>query len=318
MPYIPDPELAALEHLLPRADLTDLPGTRRLERQFLAGAQPYQPSRELTIRDTVVPGAGGTGIPVRVFIPTGRSGPLPGLIYLRSSGFVMGSLDSAASAARRIADHVDVAVVAVGYRLAPEDPYPAALDDSYAVLAWATGPRAPAYGIEPRRVAILGDSAGGGLAAGVSMLARDRNGPAIVAQFLDAPTIDDRCDTPSMREFTDTPMWRSPDSPVTWRHYLGDILRAGGDVPLYAAPARASASDLANLPPAWIATYQIDPTRDEVLRFASTLVQAGVPTELHHYAGAFHLAHAIPGTAIGARILSDKLAAIRRILAPGP
>lgn len=111
-------------------------------------------------------------------------------------------------------------------------------------------------------------------------------------------------------------MWRSPDSPIAWEHYLGEIPRGGADMPLYAAPARARVGELAGLPPAWIVAYQLDPTRDEALAFAARLIQAGVSTELHHYAGAFHAAHAIPGTAIGEWIFSDKLSAIRRMLAP--
>jgi acetyl esterase len=306
-------------HMLPQADLSDLPGTRELSQRFLVHAQPYEPGRELTISDVVVPGAeGSSDVRVRVFVPAERTGPLPGLLYLRGSAFVLGSLESVESPARRVADQVDVAVVAVDYRVAPEHPYPAALDDSFAALTWASSPQAAEYGIDPSRIAVLGDSAGGGLAAALSMLTRDRNGPPIIAQFLDAPTIDDRCDTPSMKEFTDTPMWRSPDSPIAWEHYLGEIARGGDDVPFYAAPARASVDDLVGLPPAWIAAYQLDPTRDEALEFAGRLVRAGVPTELHHYAGAFHMAHTIPGTSIGARILSDKLAAIRRMLASTP
>ncbi|MEU3183163.1 alpha/beta hydrolase fold domain-containing protein [Streptomyces sp. NPDC006923] len=94
-------------------------------------------------------------------------------------------------------------------------------------------------------------------------------------------------------------------APFGDEHYLGAISRGGDDVPIYAAPARASVADLTGLAPTWLCTYQLDPTRDEALRFAGRLVQAGVPTEMHHYAGAFHMAHTIPGTAIGARILSD-------------
>ena len=318
MTYVPDPELAAVEHLLPRADLSDLARTRELERQFLGQAQHYTPDRALTMTDTVAPGsADAPDVRVRVFVPAEQIGPLPALLYLRSSGYVLGSLESVESPARRLADHVNAAVVAVDYRIAPEHPYPAALDDCWAALRWATSVEAAPYGIDPERVAVLGDSAGGGLAVALSLKTRDVKSPALIAQFLDAPTIDDRCDTPSMREFTDTPMWRSPDSPLTWQHYLGDIPRGGDDVPTYAAPARASVADLTGLPPTWMCTYQLDPTRDEALRFAEHLVQAGVPTEMHHYAGAFHMAHTIPGTAIGARILSDKYTAINRMLTAG-
>jgi acetyl esterase len=316
MPAIADPELEAIRHILPTPDLTDLPAAREQSRRFVA--QPYEPSRKLTISDLVVAGAyGSPEVPVRIFAPTDRTGPLPGLLYLRGSGFVLGTIDIADAPACRIADEVDVAVIAIDCRMAPEHPYPAALDDSFAALLWATSWKAIDYGIDPGRVAVLGDGAGGGLAVALSMLTRDRNGPAVVAQFLEAPMVDDSCSTPSMAEFTDTPMWRSPDLSISWEHYLAEIPRGGGgDVPLYAAPARAGVEDLVGLPPTWIAAYQLDPTRDEALAFAGRLIQAGVSTELHHYAGAFHAAHAIPGTAIGERIFSDKLCAIRRMLAP--
>jgi acetyl esterase len=314
--YLPDPELAALQHVLPRADLSDLAGTRELERRFLGAAKPYEAARHLVFTDAVAPGnAGNPDVRVRIVRPAEPAGPLPGLLYLRSSGFVLGTLASVENAARRLVEQVDVAVIAVDYRTAPEHPYPAALEDSYAALQWAAGNAAVRCGINPDRLAVLGDSAGGGLAIALSMITRERPGPGLTAQFLDAPTVDDRCDTPSMKEFTDTPMWRGPDTPIIWQHYLGAIRRGSDDVPIHAAPARASVNDLAGLPPTWIATYQLDPTRDESLALADRLIHAGVPTELHHYAGAFHLTHAFPGTSIGTRILTDKYAAIRRILA---
>lgn len=238
MPAIADPELEAIRHMLPTPDLTDLPAAREQSRRFVA--QPYEPSRKLTITDLV--GAGAYGSPevaIRIFGPTDRTGPLPGLLYLRGSGFVLGTIDIADAPAVRIADEFDVAVIAVDYRVAPEHPYPAALDDSFTAMLWATSQQATAYGVDPRRVAVLGDSAGGSLAIALSMLTRDRSGPAIIAQFLHAPTIDDACDTPSMTDFTDTPMRRGPDSSTSWQQYLGEIPRGGADVPLYAAPARA-------------------------------------------------------------------------------
>jgi acetyl esterase len=317
MRYVPDPELAALDHLLPRADLSDLAGTREQERRFLGQAGHYAPRRILTTTEAVAPGGvNAPDVRVRIFVTAEQTGPLPALLYLRAGGYVVGSLESIENPALRIADQMNVAVVAVDYRNAPEHPYPAALDDCWAALRWATSAEAAQHGIDPERVAVLGDSAGGGLAVALSLRTRDVKGPAIAAQFLDAPTIDDRCDTPSMREFTDTPMWRSPDSPISWQHYLGNIRRGTDEVPIHAAPARASVTDLAGLPPTWICAYQLDPTRDEALRFAGHLAQAGVPTEIHHYAGAFHMAHTIPGTAIGARILADKYAAIGRMLPP--
>ena len=116
-----------------------------------------------------------------------------------------------------------------------------------------------------------------------------------------------------MRTMTDAPVWQPRNSRFTWRHYLGD-LADDPDLPISAVPGRARAEDLTGLPPAYVSCYQVDPNRDEALDYARRLTEAGVPTEVHQYSGAFHLAHAFPGTAIGARMLADRHAAIRRLL----
>ena len=118
-----------------------------------------------------------------------------------------------------------------------------------------------------------------------------------------------------MTTLFDTPTWQSVNSRHSWRYYLQGTAEPGNaDVPIYAAPARATVTDLFGLPPAFVMAYQIDPTRDEGLDYARLLIQAGVPTEIHHYSEAFHLAHFIPGTAIGARMIADRTGAIRRML----
>jgi acetyl esterase/lipase len=148
------------------------------------------------------------------------------------------------------------------------------LEDVYAVLEWAGG-KAGEYGIDPDRLGVLGESSGGGLAAALSLLARDRQAPRLIAQFLDAPTINDRLNTPSMTTLSDTPLWQSVNSPYSWRYYLQGTAEPGSaDVPIYAAPARATVEDLAGLPPAFVTAYQIDPTRDEGLDYARLLIQA--------------------------------------------
>lgn len=147
----------------------------------------------------------------------------------------------------------------VGYRLAPGYPYPAGLEGCYTVLEWAASCGAR-YGIDGGRLAVLGESSGGALAAALSLLTRDRHGPRLIAQFLDAPTIDDRLGTPSMTTLSDTPAWQSVNSPYSWRYCLRGTAEPGDEgVPLYAAPARATAEDMAGLPPAFVAAYQVDP-----------------------------------------------------------
>ncbi|PZG17034.1 alpha/beta hydrolase [Nonomuraea aridisoli] len=310
--YVLEPELAAVAAALPRLDLTDLRAARELERQVSAHLPSYESATPLEVRDVLVPGpAQAPDVAVRVYALAQAVRPLPALLYLHGGAFVMGGLALTDFPARLIADRAGVVVVTVDYRLAPEHPYPAALEDCYAALRWLS----EQPGVDPGRIGVLGESAGGGLAAALAMLARDRGGPRLIAQFLDAPTVDDRLGTPSMRDLTDTPGWQAANSPHSWRHYLRGTAEPGGpDVPVHAAPARARVADLAGLPPAWTVAYQIDPTRDEGIDYARLLMRAGVPTELHHYSGAFHVAHIIPGTAVGERMIADRIEAVGRLL----
>lgn len=314
MEYILDPELAAAAAALPKMDLSDLAAARESGQSLFA--QPkYDAGVPLTVRDMVVPGRQNTAeVSVRVYASAEHSICVPALLYLHGCAYVMGGLAIADFTARMLVEWAGVAVVAADYRLAPEHPYPAGLEDSYAVLQWAAD-NGDEFGIDADRLGVLGEGAGGGLAAALTLLARDRHGPRLAAQFLDAPTIDDRLNTPSMTTLVDTPIWQSIDSSLSWGYYLHGTAEPGSaDVPVYAAPARATLDDLSGLPPAFVTAYQIDPTRDEGLDYARHLMQAGVPTEVHHYAGAFHLAHLIPGTTIGARMIGDRIKAIRRML----
>jgi acetyl esterase/lipase len=315
MDYVLDPELAVVAAALPRMDLSDLASARETERLLVDHLPTYEARTALSIRDITVAGRqDAADVSARVYAPAEPSPPAPALLYLHGGAYVMGGLPLADSTARMIVDRSGVIVVAVDYRLAPEHPYPAGLEDSYAVLRWAVDKGAE-YGIDTDRLGVLGESAGGGLAAALALLARDRHGPRLTAQFLDAPTIDDCLNTPSMRTLSDTPAWQSANSPRSWRYYLlGTAEPGGADVPIYAAPGRAMVNDLSGLPPAFVTAYQVDPTRDEGLDYAHRLIQAGVPTEVHHYACAFHMAHIIPGTAIGARMIADRIEAIRRMM----
>lgn len=315
MAYALDPELAAVAPAIPKMDLSDLQAARAVERSMVSSLPQYEARIPLSVCDVIVPGwQGGADVAARIYASAERSDPAATLLYLHGGAYVMSGLDGADSSARMLADRADVTTVVVDYRLAPEYPYPAALEDSYAVLQWAAA-EGNRYGIDADRLGVLGESAGGGLAAALSLVVRDRGGPRLSAQFLDAPTIDDRLDTPSMRELVDTPMWQSVNSPRSWRYYLQGTAEPGSaGVPVYAAPARTTVEDLFGLPPTYLTAYQIDPTRDEGLDYGRKLIEAGVPTEVHHYAGAFHMAHVIPGTPIGARMVDDRVEAIRRML----
>ena len=253
---------------------------------------------QLDIDDRVVPAAHGPEVRVRVYIPHALQRPLPGVLYLHSGGFVLGSIEGEHAGAASLALGAGAILVSVGYRLAPEHRYPAAVDDCYAALCWMAE-RADELGIDAERIAVAGSSSGACLAAALTLRARDRGGPRICFQLLNAPVLDDRLETPSMTAFTDTPVWDRQSAFLSWRHYLGER----DDVPCYAAPARAT--DLSRLPAAYIATSQFDPLRDEGILYGLRLLQAGVAAEIHNFAGAYHGSEIVGTAEVSRRRMAD-------------
>ncbi|MEQ0558468.1 alpha/beta hydrolase [Amycolatopsis sp. NEAU-NG30] len=307
---IPDIDIAELVAL--RTQGTPPPDD--LLEQMLSAVPPYDPPVPVHSRSLAVPGPeGAPDVPVRVFTPSGHDGPLPGLLYIHGGGFVSGSVDQFDGEATRLAAEVGAVVVSVDYRLAPEHPFPAGVEDCYAALVW-TAESASELGIDPDRLAVAGGSAGGGLAAAVTLLARDRGGPRLCFQYLDVPELDDRLDTPSMRDYHDTAMFHRRAAEFSWDAYLGEGRRGGPDVSPYAAPARAE--DLSGLPPAFITTCQFDPLRDEGIAYAQRLAHANVPTELVLYPGTFHGSALARDAAITKRMIADMIGALRRALVP--
>lgn len=226
---------------------------------------------------------------------------------MHGGGWMMGDLDTEHPWASRVAESTGAVVISVDYRRAPEHPFPAALDDVYAVLTW-TAEHAVELGVDPARIAVGGHSSGANIAAGVALRARDEQGPPICFQLLNEPALDDRQQTWSARNFTDTP-WATHDRvAVNWRQYLGD--RPASQ---YAAPARAT--DLSGLPPAYIASAEFCPNRDEDIAYALGLLQAGVSVELHQWAGTFHGSQAILSAEVSQRQIAELCAALRRALA---
>jgi acetyl esterase/lipase len=296
-----DPELEAFLPLFPPADLTD-PVTARKNLAALAASVPALDTTDLQIEDRTVPA--DSDVAVRIYRPHQAQGAI---VWLHGGGFVMGDLDTEHPAATRLADGSGAAVISVGYRRAPEHRFPAAPDDAYAVLAW-TAEHAAELGIDPGRIAVGGHSAGAGIAAAVALRARDEQGPPICYQLLNQPELDDRQETWSARNFTDTPWMNRDKLAATWRHYLGSTPATP-----YAAPGRAA--DLSGLPPAYIATAEFDPLRDEGITYALRLLQAGVPVELHQWPGTFHGSHAILSAAISQRQIAELVTALRRALA---
>ncbi|MEV5968593.1 alpha/beta hydrolase [Streptomyces sp. NPDC051921] len=295
-----DPELEVFVPLFPRAELGD-PAAARQGLAALASAIPSPETPGLEVEDVTVPA--GPDVPVRVYRPQGARGAL---VWLHGGGYVMGDVHTEHPWATRIAAGSGAVVVSVGYRLAPENPFPAALDDSYAVLEWTVA-HAAELGVDPERIAVGGHSAGGGLAAATALRARDERGPAIRFQLLNQPQLDDRQETWSQRNFTDTPWIDRDKAAASWRHYLGG--RPAGP---YAAPARAE--DLTGLPPAYIATAELCPNRDEDIHYALRLMQAGVSVELHQWPGTFHGSQAIVSADVSQRQNAELGAVLRRAL----
>jgi acetyl esterase/lipase len=183
-----------------------------------------------------------------------------------------------------LAASVGAAVISVEYRLAPEHPHPAPVEDCYAGLVWVAA-NATELNIDPNRIVVAGASSGGGLAAATALLARDRGGPELAGQMLLAPMLDDRHDTPSARQMAGRGMWDHTVGATGWTALLGDA-RGGPDVSPYAAPARAT--DLSGLPPAFIYGGSAETHRDEDVAYASAIWRAGGQAELHVWSGGFH------------------------------
>jgi acetyl esterase/lipase len=247
------------------------------------GAQPM--NDRVTVEDRIIPGpSGAPDVPVRIYTPANKTATVPGLLYIHGGGFTLGNLDSEHASCLHIVEEVDCVVVSVDYRLAPEHAFPAAPEDCYAALKWMAA-SAEELGIDPSRIGVRGGSAGGGLCAAVALMARDREEVKLIFQMPLYGCLDDRHITPSSHQMaTEDMVWGRPVSLRGWQAYLGEDHQ--GIVSPYAAPARAE--DLSGLPPAFLMVGELDLMRDENIEYAMRLMQAGVPTELHVYPGAFH------------------------------
>jgi len=314
--YDYDPDLLPLIAYVPELDIADLGAARALLDSMRVARPAFVLPDSVVLGKRRVPGrAGDPDVDVWVFSPRARTGLAPGLLYLHGGGFVLGDAEGEALTPAQAAEQVGAVVVSVEYRLAPESPFPAAVEDCCAVLRWMAE-NAGELGIDPLRIAIGGQSAGAGLAAGVALLSRDRGGPRLCMQLLEIPVLDDRLDTPSMKTYTDTLLWNLPNAVKSWEYYLGPA-RDGLETSPYAAPARAG--DLAGLPRAFVSVCEFDPLRDEGLQYAQRLVQAGVATELHLYPGTFHGSSGVaPQAATSLRMKRDWLDALRRGTAAVP
>jgi acetyl esterase len=232
------------------------------------------------VEDRTIPGA-GPDIPVRIYTPAG-TGPFPVLVWFHGGGWVVGDLDSADGTARHLTVGANCVTVSVDYRLAPETKFPGPADDCYAATMWAVQHAANING-DPTRVAVGGDSAGGNLAAAVSLMARDRRQPALGFQLLVYPVTDRNFQTNTYEQWADGYLFSRDSMKYYWDHYLGDPDDASNP---YAAPLQAKAVN--QLPPALVITAEYDPLCDEGEAYAKRLQAAGVPTTYSCYDGMIH------------------------------
>ena len=246
----------------------------------------------------------GRGITVRIY--RGGPPPAPAVVYCHAGAFVLGNLDTDHRQCIELARRGRCTVLSVDYRLAPEDPFPAALDDAIAVLEWAAGSAAE-LGIDADALAVAGSSAGAALAARLAQRAAAGMAPAVVFQLLHQPVLDNR-PSPSKDEFATTPGFDGPAVDWMWRHYLADT-RAAAD----AAPARAE--DLTSLPSALITCSELDPLRDEAIDYALRMMWAAVTTELHVFPGTCHgFDSLVPDWETSRQLFEIQGAALRRAL----
>ncbi|WP_328752307.1 alpha/beta hydrolase [Streptomyces sp. NBC_00285] len=323
MTYVPppfDPELAATLELIkemisPGMTLDDIdlvrqgPGIQMLADMDLTMGGFFE------VEDRSVPGPEGTPeislLICRPTAPAPAGTGRPVIYHVHGGGMVLGNNRVGVDSPLAWAKELDAVVVSVEYRLAPEHPHPAPVEDVYAGLVW-TAEHAGEIGGDPQRIVIAGASAGGGLSAGLALLARDRKGPRAIGQLLLCPMLDDRNESPSTFQMAGLGVWDRTANETGWTALLGE-LRGGPDVPAYAAPARAE--DLTDLPPAFLDVGSAETFRDEVVAYASRIWQAGGVAELHVWPGGFHGFDGFaPQAALSQAARAAHLAWLRRLL----
>ncbi len=309
--HLVDPELHALLDSFPEFELSDaiLP--------LMRAAPPFtldadQDGFAVVSSQRVIPGPDGApNVEVLLHVPA-ETGALRGaLLHIHGGGYIAGSAEMGVPAHRLLANSLGAVVVSVQYRLAPETRFPGAIEDCYAALAWLTRSCAE-FAIDPARIGVMGESAGGGLAASLALMARDRGEYALAFQHLIYPMIDDRtCLDPDPHPFAGEFIWTPHSNVFGWGALLG-VAPGSPDVSPYAAAARAA--DLSRLPPTYLAVGALDLFLEENFEYARRLTRHGVCVELHVYPGAFHAFNISPDAQISLQAQRDSLKALSRAL----
>jgi acetyl esterase/lipase len=262
-----------------------LPGIRAEVDAAVAALDDLSRGGRFTVSQLSVPGLDGDpDIPLLVCTPAGAPASRPALYYVHGGGFFCNDHRTGLDQVLETAERFGATLISVGYRLAPEHPYPAQINDAYAGLLWAAE-HADELGIDSERIIVTGSSAGGGLSAALALTVRDKGGPRLLGQLLMCPMLDDRNDSASAFQMDGVDFWNRSFNGFGWSSLLGEA-QGGANVPQYAAPARAT--DLAGLPPAFLDVGSAECLRDEVLAYADRIWQAGGKAELHVWPGGIH------------------------------
>jgi acetyl esterase/lipase len=309
--HLVDPDLLPIIDAVPtlQFSLQLLPAIR-------AGALPLQsPAADLertdVVRRKVAGPKGAPDVELVIYRPRDKSGPLPCIFHIHGGGYVTGQTSGMEPLHRALAQAAECCIVSVEYRLAPEVKFPGAVEDCYAALAWVHGAGALLH-IDAERIGVMGESAGGGLAAALALLARDRAEYSVAFQHLIYPMLDDRtCVSTDPHPFAGEYIWTPHNNHFGWSSLLGDAPGSEGVSP-YAAAARAG--DLSGLPPTFISTGALDLFVEEDMEYARRLMRAGVAVELHVYPGGFHGFDFLSNCSISAAARRDSLSALRRFL----
>jgi acetyl esterase/lipase len=311
--HLVDPELVAMLDQFPALELTaeTLGQTRAMMQAMRSQTPPNLPAfPDIAVSERFVPGPeGAPDVRVLVYLPTSVQGPLPALLWIHGGGYVIGSADGEDLGVKSIVSAVRCAAVSVDYRLAPETPHPGPVEDCYAALLWLST-HAGELGVDPTRIAIGGGSAGGGLAAALGLLTRNRGEVPLAFQLLIYPMLDDRTVTMTdPHPYTGEFIWTAQVNRFGWRALLGQE-PGGPDISPYAAAARAES--LVGLPATFISVGALDLFLEEDLEYARRLIRAGVPTELHVYPGAYHGFNMVADAQVSQVAARDQLAALKR------
>jgi acetyl esterase/lipase len=309
--HLVDPEIAPLIEQMPgfTFDAATLEATRAMMAEMGAANRPAPPA-DVVVSDVRIPGpAGAPEVRVLVSAPRAKGVNRPGILHIHGGGYVMGSAEMGLVTDAAYVARLGAVVVSVDYRLAPETPHPGPVEDCYAALAWLHV-NALDLGVDPARVAVTGESAGGGLAAALVLLARDRGDYPVAFQHLIFPMLDDRTavaadPSPFLGQF----VWTPGANVFGWTALLGQA-PGGPDVSPYAAAARAA--DLTRLPPTFMVCGALDLFLEEDMDYARRLIRAGVPSELHIYPGAPHGFMLVEAASLTRTFARDSMAAMAR------